>query len=69
MKKYKVYIHLIRGYYKDEEGNDDYENPNCEIKQFEVEAENEAQAIQKAMQLETSKYSIYESYADEIDND
>lgn len=63
MKKYNVTISLIRGYYNDED-----KTPNCEIKQFEVQADTEEEAITKAKELENSHYSIEEIYADEIDD-
>lgn len=64
MKKYNVVIELVRGYYPANEDGD--QDPIIERKEFEVLAENEPEAIKKAKELETSSYSIWESYAEEI---
>jgi hypothetical protein len=69
MKKYNVTLHLIRDYYKDENGDRDYDQPILEMKEFTVEAENENEALNKAYALDKTKYSVWESYADEINED
>lgn len=67
MKKWNVVLELIRGYDKDAEGNHDYDSPIIERKEINVEADNEADAIKAAKNQDTSKLSVFDSYADETD--
>ena len=60
MNLYNVSLHLIIRY--DEEGE-----PVCQLKEFEVAAETEHKAIMKARELDKSKYSINEEYADQVE--
>lgn len=62
MKKFEATIVLVVGHQRDEENT-----PILKYQKFEVEADNEEDAINKAKLLETSLYSVWESYADEID--
>lgn len=70
MKKYLVSIVLITGYYTtaNEEGSEltDYEQPNLRTVRFEVEANSEHDAISKAKDMDNSKLSVWETYAQEI---
>lgn len=52
---------LIIGY-KDQEN----ENPILKRSEFEVKAKNENEAIDIAKNLDTSKYSVWESYCETI---
>ena len=64
MKKYNVTIELIAGYYPaNDDGN---QNPIIESKEFEVQANDEMEAIDRAKQLETSLLSVFYSFAEEI---
>jgi phosphopantothenate synthetase len=64
LKRYEVTISLVVGYNDDEE-----RTPKLKHKDFEVEAENETEAIEKAKELETSLFSIWESNAYQIDEE
>lgn len=62
MKTFAVTLVLIIRYLDEAHG---YE-PVTKESNFTVEAETQSDAIQKAKKLNTSKLSIYESYATEL---
>lgn len=61
MKKYLVTLVLIIGYY-----NGDYDSPCFKYEEYEVNADDEAEAKHIGKQLDESKFSVYESYAMEL---
>jgi len=63
MKKYNVTISLIVGYYDDEDNT-----PKLKLQQFEVMANSETEAIKEAQKLDTSLLSVWETYANEIED-
>lgn len=67
MKKYLVTIVLVVGYHWDEsEGSYDLDSPKLQQVDFEMEANTESEAISLAKDKETSKHSVWESYAFEM---
>lgn len=68
MKTYTVTLELVSGYYGTiDNGNTevlDYEQPKITRATFDVEADNEHDAIHKAKNIDKSMLSVYESYAE-----
>ena len=58
-KKWLVTIVLIVGYY-----NHDNDKPRLRYDKYEVEAETEKEAIDKAKELDKTLFSVWESYAE-----
>lgn len=65
--KYLVTIVLVTGYYWNEKTEDyDLDSPKLKPVEFEIEANDEFEAMEIAKKKENSSYSIWESYITEI---
>jgi hypothetical protein len=64
MKKYNVTILLVVNPSRDVE----LETPETKQVEFEVMANSEREAIEEAKKLETSSLSVWETYAEEIED-
>lgn len=66
MKRYSVILELLDGYHgiNTEDGSEilDYESPKIKKAFIDVEAENETDAIEKAIAKNVSKLSVYNAY-------
>ena len=61
MKKYKVTIQLIIGYYDSE-----YQSPKLRDAEYIVDAENKFQAEKKAKEMDNTSFSVWEIITEEL---